>query len=96
MLAKRRGVIFVLIASLLLFSATISYAQKVQKQNEIDKCFNYSKAGDYQRAIEAGKKAVKLYPKDVDAHYCLGKSYYLMGQFNPALEQMKKIGRAHV
>ena len=70
----------------LLFSS-ISYAQK---QSEINKCYNYIEAGDYQRAAEAGNKAVKLYPKDVDAHYCLGKSYYLMGQFNPALEQMKK------
>ncbi|MDI9561669.1 MAG: tetratricopeptide repeat protein, partial [Pseudomonadota bacterium] len=90
MLAKRRGVIFVLIASLLLFSATISYAQKVQKQNEIDKCFNYSKAGDYQRAIEAGKKAVKLYPKDYDAHYCLSNGYLLIGQLELALSYMKK------
>jgi len=31
-------------------------------QDEIEKCFNYLQAQDYARAIEAGKKAVKLYP----------------------------------
>ncbi len=83
----KKSIILILPLLLVFLFSSISYAQK---QSEINKCYNYIEAGDYQRAAEAGNKAVKLYPKDVDAHYCLGKSYYLMGQFNPALEQMKK------
>ncbi|BAU22880.1 hypothetical protein THC_0486 [Caldimicrobium thiodismutans] len=37
----------------------------------IDLCYTYLNAGDYQRAIEAGKQAVKLNPNDSDSYYCL-------------------------
>jgi tetratricopeptide (TPR) repeat protein len=53
-------------------------------------CENFYKAGDYRRAIEAGKKAVQKYPNNVDAHFCLGASYYAIGEFKLALEYMKK------
>lgn len=43
---------------------------------EVYECFNFLKAGDYKRAIEAGKKAVKKYPNNSDAHLCLGINYY--------------------
>ncbi|MDI9562412.1 MAG: tetratricopeptide repeat protein [Pseudomonadota bacterium] len=83
---KKRTILILPLLLVFLFLSP-SYAQK---QSEIDKCFNYTKAGDYQKAIEAGKKAVKLYPKDADAHYCLSQSYQLTGRLNPALEHMKK------
>ncbi|MGC9124455.1 MAG: tetratricopeptide repeat protein, partial [Thermoplasmata archaeon] len=53
----------------------LSYAQK-----EIDDCYTYFKAGDYQRAIEAGQRAVELYPKNVLAYFCLGAAYYQTGK----------------
>jgi tetratricopeptide (TPR) repeat protein len=57
---------------------------------EVYECFNFLKAGDYKRAIEAGKKAVKKDPNNLDAHFCLGRSYYEVGEFKLALEHMKR------
>jgi len=59
-------------------------------QPEVDACFNFLDAEDYRRAIEAGKVAVQKYPKNIDAHFCLGASYYSIGEFKLALEHMKK------
>jgi tetratricopeptide (TPR) repeat protein len=59
-------------------------------QPEVDACFNFYDAGDYRRAIKAGKIAVKKYPNNPYAHYCLGTSYYAIGEFKLALEHMKK------
>jgi len=62
-------------------------------QLEVDACYNFYKAGDYRRAIEAGKVAVQKYPNNMDAHFCLGASYIAMGEFKLALEHMKKAER---
>jgi tetratricopeptide (TPR) repeat protein len=62
-------------------------------QSEIDKCFNYLQAQDYARAIEAGKKAVKLYPKNTDPYFCLGRAYASVGEFKLALTNMKEAER---
>ncbi|WP_353684560.1 tetratricopeptide repeat protein [Thermodesulfovibrio sp. 3907-1M] len=70
---------------LTLVLSAVSYAQ-----TEIDKCFNYFKAGDYHRAIESGKKAVKLYPRSVYAYFCLGIAYIETGDINLAIEALKK------
>jgi tetratricopeptide (TPR) repeat protein len=59
-------------------------------QQEVDACYNFHKAGDYRRAIEAGRVAVEKYPNDIDAHYCLGTSYGTVGEFKLALEHLKK------
>ena len=59
-------------------------------QPEVDACYSFRKAGDYTRAIEAGKVAVEKYPNNIDAHYCLGISYRMVGEFKLALEHMKK------
>ena len=56
----------------------------------IDACWNFNDAGDYKRAIEAGKLAVKKYPKKSDAYYCLGRAYLNIGEFKLAYENMKK------
>ncbi len=68
-----------------LFLTGISYAQK-----EIDDCFTYLKARDYQRAIEAGQRAVELYPKNVDAYLCLGVVYSKIGKIDLAIDNLKK------
>ncbi len=59
-------------------------------QPEVDACFNFREAGDYRRAIEAGKIAVKKYPNSLHAHGCLAMSYYEIGELKLALEHMKK------
>jgi tetratricopeptide (TPR) repeat protein len=69
----------------LLASGNIAYAQQ-----EIDACITFNEAGDYKRAIEAGKLAVKKYPKDPLAYICLGLTYYNVGEFNLAYENAKK------
>jgi tetratricopeptide (TPR) repeat protein len=74
-----------LVMIFVLFLTGLSYAQK-----EIDNCFNYLKVGDYQRAIEAGKRAVKLYPKNAKAYLCLGEAYSSTGQVDLAIDSLKK------
>lgn len=79
----------IILSVVLIFaSLDISHAQQ-----EVDTCFAYIKAGDYQRAFEAGKKAVKLYPKNGGANYCLGDAYARIGQFKLALPYMKEAER---
>jgi Exopolyphosphatase len=59
-------------------------------QQEVIACFNFYDAGDYRRAIEAGRVAVQKYPNSLNAHYCLGISYIMVGEFKLALEHMKR------
>jgi tetratricopeptide (TPR) repeat protein len=59
-------------------------------QPEVDACFNFLNAGDYRKAVEAGKVAVEKYPNNPDAHLCLGISYYAIGEFRLALVHMKR------
>jgi tetratricopeptide (TPR) repeat protein len=68
-----------------LILTSISYAQK-----EIEDCYTYIGVSDYQRAIQTGKRAVKLYPKNVYAYFCLGMAYYKAGQINLAIDNLKK------
>jgi tetratricopeptide (TPR) repeat protein len=73
-----------IILSLLVFK-NLAFAQP-----EVDACFNFYQAGDYKRAIEAGKVAVQKYPNNSLAHYCLGISYCQIGKFKLALEHLKR------
>jgi tetratricopeptide (TPR) repeat protein len=81
---KKALSIFFLLLSLLAFK-NIAYAE-----TPLDACINFIKAEDYKRAIEAGKLAVKKYPKKPEAYYCLGGAYYNVGEFKLAYENMKK------
>jgi Flp pilus assembly protein TadD len=62
-------------------------------QPEVDVCFNFLNAGDHRKAVEAGKMAVQKYPNNPHAHYCLGASYGMVGEFRLALVHMKKAER---
>ncbi|MCC6026609.1 MAG: tetratricopeptide repeat protein [Caldimicrobium sp.] len=73
-----------IILSLLVFK-NLAFAQP-----EVDACITFYYAGDYKRAIEAGRRAVKKYPKNLYAHLCLGGSYNEVGEFKLALEHMKR------
>jgi tetratricopeptide (TPR) repeat protein len=81
---KKALSIFFLLFSLLVFK-NISYAK-----TPIDVCQTFIEAGNYKRAIEAGKLAVKKYPKDAEAYFCLGKAYYNVGELELAYKNMKK------
>jgi tetratricopeptide (TPR) repeat protein len=79
---KAFGLLLIIILSL--------FKNFVCTQPEVDACYNFYKAGDYRRAIEAGKVAVEKDPNNLKAHYCLGISYYAIGEFKLALEHVKK------
>jgi tetratricopeptide (TPR) repeat protein len=64
--------------------------KKTYDQPEINACWAFIKAGDYKRAIEAGKLAVEKYPKNSEAYLCLGLAYYNVGELKLALENLKK------
>ncbi len=59
-------------------------------QPEVGACVVLFNFGDYERAIEVGKKAVQMYPNDPNAHRCLGESYYAIGEFKLALVHMER------
>jgi len=80
-----KKIIWLIVIVLILSFAGISFARQ-----EINNCFNYLNAGDYKRAIEAGKRAVRLYPKDNGAHFCLGIAYFKVGELGYALKSMKE------
>jgi len=81
---KKAFSLLIIILSLLAFK-NFAFAQP-----EVDACYNFRKAGDYRRSIEAGRVAVQKYPNNPDAHYCLGESYRMVGEFKLALEHMKR------
>jgi tetratricopeptide (TPR) repeat protein len=84
---KRAFSLLFIILSLLAFK-NFAFAQP-----EVDACSNFLDAGDYRRAVEAGKRAVRKYPNNIDAHLCLGISYHAIGEFKLALEHMKRAER---
>jgi len=61
----------------------------VANANEIDKCFNYLKSQNYQLALQSGQNAVRIYPRSVDAHLCLGKTYTQLGYFKLSIKELK-------
>ena len=81
---KKALSIFFLLLSLLAFK-NIAYAQ-----SEVGACINFNIAGDYKRAIEAGKLAIEKYPYNSLAYYCLGLAYRNVGELKLAYENMKK------
>ena len=55
-----------------------------------ESCFNYKKAQDYSRAVQAGREAVRLAPKSGDAYLCLGQTYYELGDFDLAFKNLQQ------
>jgi tetratricopeptide (TPR) repeat protein len=76
--------------ALFVFLNLLAFKNFAFAQQEVIACKSFYKAGDYRRAIEVGKVAVRKYPNNVNAYYCLGVSYYAIGEFKLALEHMKK------
>jgi tetratricopeptide (TPR) repeat protein len=76
--------------ALFVFLSLLAFKNFAFARQEVIACFNFYEAGDYRRAIEAGKIAVKKYPNNPYAHGCLSMSYYEIGELKLALEHMKK------
>jgi tetratricopeptide (TPR) repeat protein len=71
--------------ALVLVFGLVSFANA----NEIEKCFNYFDSQNYQLALQSGQKAVKIYPRSAEAHFCLGKTYSELGDFNLSIKELK-------
>ncbi len=76
--------------ALLVFLSLLAFKNFAFAQPEVEACYNFYKAGDYRRSIEAGRVAVEKYPNNPHAHLCLGTSYGTVGEFKLALEHLKK------
>lgn len=61
----------------------------------IENCFNYKKAQDYPRAVQAGREAVRLAPKSGDSYSCLGESYRQLGDLDLALKNLLQAERLY-
>lgn len=55
-------------------------------QNEIEDCLRFNENGKYRRAIHVGKKAVELYPQDINSFLCLADAYIMSGDFNSGID----------
>lgn len=69
---------------------TLGAAQAATKTQE---CFNFFKAQDYSRAIQAGRQASRESPQLADAHFCLGISLKQSGDLDNALRSLQQAER---
>ncbi len=58
--------------------------------SDLQACFNQFDAGNYQLAVQYGKKAVREYPNNPNSYFCLGEAYARTGQIDKAIENFKK------
>jgi tetratricopeptide (TPR) repeat protein len=91
---KRAFSLFFIILNLLTFK-NVAFAQSevewcYNKGSYVKWCFGYYNSRYYEIAIEYGKLAVKHYPNNPAAHYCLGLGYYAVGEFKLALKHVKR------
>lgn len=69
---------------------SLVFASATFGKNAVDECFDLIKAGDYQRAIQAGQRAVNMFPNNFYANLCLGAGYYRVGELKLAVDYLKK------
>jgi len=77
----------------LMFFFVVLFPGMPHASDPVSNCINYYQAGDYRRAIDEGKRAIRLYPKSFSAHVWLGASYVKIGEFDLALSTMRKAER---
>lgn len=61
----------------------------------VENCFNYKKAQDYSRAVQAGREAVRITPKSGDGYLCLGQSYHQLGDLDLAFTNLQQAERRY-
>ncbi|PMP89114.1 MAG: hypothetical protein C0172_00955, partial [Caldisphaera sp.] len=60
---------------------------------DIQACNNQFRAGNYQKAVQYGQQAVREYPSNPFAYFCLGVAYTRTGQIDKAIESFKKASK---
>ena len=75
--------------ALVLLFGLVGSLVSVAYTDEINKCFICLHSQNYQLAKQAGENAVKLYTNSVGTHWCLGESYYYLGDFNSSIGELK-------
>jgi tetratricopeptide (TPR) repeat protein len=78
------------VLSIFLLLSFLPFKNIAYAQPEIDACRTSIEAGDYKRAIEIGKLAVKNYSNNPAAYACLGEAYYKVGELKLAYKNFKK------
>ena len=75
-----------------LFSSSSVAAQKKVSQEpaDVEQIYqagvSYYESGDYEKAIEAYKRAIQLEPGSADSHYHLGMAFSSLGRFKEAIQ----------
>jgi tetratricopeptide (TPR) repeat protein len=75
-----------------LFSNSSAAAQKSVSQEpaDVEQIYqagvSYYESGDYEKAIEAYKRAIQLAPASVDSYYHLGMAFSSLGRFKEAIK----------
>jgi len=65
-------------------------AVEAKEDKNIEACYSYGEAQEYQKSIASGKKDVKSSPKNYLSHLCLGVTYNKVGQFKLAIPELEK------
>lgn len=79
-----------LLAKIAAFAAVGLVTLSAQAASKTDECFNYFKAQDYVRAVQAGREATRATPQQGDAHYCLGLSFKSLGDADNAMRSLQQ------
>ncbi len=83
---------YILLAALLLLSTTTAIADNMTEAKlQYNKGIDFYKIGQYDRSMEAFRKAIDLDPEYIDAYYNLGSILEYLGQDEAALTVFKQI-----
>lgn len=69
------------------------FSQTAHAATRSEECFNYLKAQDYARAVQAGRQASRETPGSGDAFFCLGSAYRSQGDFDSSLRSLQQAER---
>lgn len=83
---KKVSRIFLLLSFLLLLVSPTLASEEIL----ISQCLEYLKAKDFEKALQVGEMAVKVYPQNSLAYLCLGKAYLGVKDPLSALDAAKK------
>lgn len=73
------------------FADVSSDAQKYKEsQKYFDEGFNFYKLGQYEKAVESFKEAIRIRPYYADAYNWIGLSYGRLEQYEKAIEAYKE------
>lgn len=83
-----------LLSILTMWCLSLAFAANGQEQSDAvasyQKGLEFYKAGQYQQAVDALKRSIKLNPHAPDPYYYLGDVYFLSGQYKEAVKSYKQ------